>query len=137
MDVNQPLEDGDTVLMFAAMEGYLDIVKTLLEAGVDAKLISYQGDNALVQAVLGGWQEVFEYLILDKLWAEIYLYSSLAKQFSWAGVLTSFGHKILRSDGLAESFRANIGNSRTLAKTQYSAQTNFSLLPRTKATTPV
>lgn len=62
VDVNQPLEDGDTVLMFAVMEGDLDIVKTLLKAGADANVISYQGDNALVQAILGGWQEVFEYL---------------------------------------------------------------------------
>ncbi|WP_449420526.1 ankyrin repeat domain-containing protein [Phormidium nigroviride] len=62
VDVNQPLEDRDTVLMFAAREGYLDIVKILVEAGADANVISYQGDNALVQAAWGGWQEVFDYL---------------------------------------------------------------------------
>jgi ankyrin repeat protein len=62
VDVNEPLEDRDTVLMFAAREGYLDIVKILVEAGADGNLISYQGDNALVQAAWGGWQEVFDYL---------------------------------------------------------------------------
>lgn len=62
VNVNQPLEDYDTVLMFAAREGYIDIVKTLVEAGANIDIVSRQGDNALIQAAWGGWQEVFDYL---------------------------------------------------------------------------
>jgi ankyrin repeat protein len=76
VNVNEPLEDNHTLLMIAASRGYFDAVKLLVNAGADVNVISYQGDNALAQAISGCLEEIFNYLspiTSDevKKWAEI------------------------------------------------------------------
>jgi ankyrin repeat protein len=62
IDVNIKLEDGETLLMFAAREGNLKIVKRLVELGADINSISRQADFALLNAGSQRHQDVFDYL---------------------------------------------------------------------------
>lgn len=61
-NVNEPLEENCTVLMLAASRGYLDVVRTLVEAGAEIDTVSDHGDYALGQAAQGCYQMVFNYL---------------------------------------------------------------------------
>lgn len=63
IDVNQRiLDDGQTVLMYAAGRGDICAVKALVEAGANVNLVCDCGSFALVRAADGGHQEIFNYL---------------------------------------------------------------------------
>jgi ankyrin repeat protein len=62
IDVNLKLEDGETLLMYAATKGNLKIAKQLVELGADINSISRQADFALLNAGSHGHQDVFDYL---------------------------------------------------------------------------
>ena len=61
-DVNQPDEEGWTVLMFAGGEGNFDIVRVLVEANADVNFESPTGEHALETVARQGHQEIFDYL---------------------------------------------------------------------------
>jgi uncharacterized protein len=62
IDVNLQLEDGETLLMYAAGEGNLKIVERLAELGADINAVSRQADFALLKAGYKRHQDVFDYL---------------------------------------------------------------------------
>jgi uncharacterized protein len=62
IDVNIKLEDGETLLMYAARQGTLEIVKQLVELGADINYISRQADFALLEAACQANQDIFDYL---------------------------------------------------------------------------
>lgn len=63
IDPNQRiLDDGQTVLMYAAGRGDLHVVKALIEAGADVNIVADNGTFALIRAAEQGYQEVFDYL---------------------------------------------------------------------------
>ncbi len=52
VDINYQDEDlGMTALMFAALGGYGEMIRELLEMGADSSLVNYMGHTALVQAL--------------------------------------------------------------------------------------
>lgn len=51
VDINLADEDGNTPLSIAALRGYLNTVKALLERGADAKLSNKNGETALDDAL--------------------------------------------------------------------------------------
>ena len=55
--------EGRTPLLIAAMEGHTVMVKTLLLAGADPDLKSYDGYSALRHAVLEGHQDAARLLV--------------------------------------------------------------------------
>ncbi|SES85981.1 ankyrin repeat domain-containing protein [Thorsellia anophelis] len=64
VDLNEQEADGETMLIVAASNDRLDIVKFLLENGADISVISEpKQQNALTFACKGGYQEVADYLI--------------------------------------------------------------------------
>ncbi len=63
IDINTRLEDGETVLMRAAQQGDLDIVKMLINAHADPNIVSRKANFALLAAGHARNQELFEYLI--------------------------------------------------------------------------
>lgn len=62
IDVNITLEDKETLLMYAAEKGNLEVVKRLVDLGADINSISRQADFALLNAGCQGHQEIFDYL---------------------------------------------------------------------------
>jgi uncharacterized protein len=62
IDVNLKLEDGETLLIYAAGEGNLKIVERLVELGADINAVSRQADFALLNAGYKRHQDVFDYL---------------------------------------------------------------------------
>ena len=52
-----------TPMMFAAREGYMDIARTLVDAGADLDIVSADGKNALALAIFNGHYEMASYLI--------------------------------------------------------------------------
>jgi ankyrin repeat protein len=63
IDLNASLnEDGTTILMIAAGEGQLEIVKLLVERGADINILS-EGDSPLISAVCGRHKDVYEFLL--------------------------------------------------------------------------
>lgn len=64
VDLNEQEADGETMLIVAASNDRLDIVKFLLDNGADISVISEpKQHNALTFACHGGYQEVADYLI--------------------------------------------------------------------------
>ncbi|MFC0180203.1 ankyrin repeat domain-containing protein [Thorsellia kenyensis] len=64
IDINEQEADGETMLIVAASNDRLDIVKFLIDEGADIHLISEpKQQNALTFACKGGYQEVADYLI--------------------------------------------------------------------------
>jgi ankyrin repeat protein len=63
-DLNVPDNAGNTPLQIAALQGYVDIVKFLLENGCDVDTRNIDKDTALIDAVENGHVEVIK-LLLD------------------------------------------------------------------------
>lgn len=61
---NERDEDGETILMYIASTGRLDLVKFLVEKGADVNLLDYDEKSfPLNEAALYGWQEIYDYLL--------------------------------------------------------------------------
>lgn len=64
IDINEQEADGETMLIVAASNDRLDVVKFLIDKGARIDLISEpKQQNALTFACKGGYQEVADYLI--------------------------------------------------------------------------
>lgn len=63
-DLNQPDNAGNTPLQIAALQGYVDIVRFLLENGCEVDTRNIDRDTALIDAVENGHVEVIK-LLLD------------------------------------------------------------------------
>lgn len=61
-DVDLRYENGETVLMWAAKYGYLDVVKVLIERGANVNLEDKYGNTALMVARKYGKGEVVSFL---------------------------------------------------------------------------
>ncbi|MEA3446983.1 MAG: ankyrin repeat domain-containing protein [Bacteroidota bacterium] len=63
-NINARTEDGITPLMYAAQNGYLDIVEFLVDLGADVNAIPYNSNRtSLMSAVENGYVETAEFLI--------------------------------------------------------------------------
>lgn len=63
MDINDRVEDGETILMAASSSGRFELVKLLVQAGADVNAISRKADFALSCAASARHEEMFKYLI--------------------------------------------------------------------------
>lgn len=50
-------------MFYAAREGFIDVVKSLTQAGADADHIDHDGQTPLFYAVRNGKMEIIEYLL--------------------------------------------------------------------------
>jgi ankyrin repeat protein len=62
IELNFPMEEEDTVLMKAAGEGRLDLVKLLVQEGANVNQTNKYGESALMYATYHPWLQVYEYL---------------------------------------------------------------------------
>jgi ankyrin repeat protein len=62
-DINSPLENGQTAIMYAAQNGHLEICKYLLEKGAKFDNKSFDGRTALTHAIKAGQTEISALLI--------------------------------------------------------------------------
>jgi ankyrin repeat protein len=63
MNINTRLEDGDTILMTAALCGRSELVRRLVAAGADVNAVNKHGSYALRNAGSNRHLEVFDYLL--------------------------------------------------------------------------
>lgn len=62
-DLNTRSPSGQTVLMFAAVGGYLDLTKYLLEQGADPNAVDFGGNTVLMDLVFKGDVELIKLLL--------------------------------------------------------------------------
>jgi ankyrin repeat protein len=62
VDVNTPLEEGETLLMLSSSRNYIDIVRILVEAGADVNALNLNFESALLKAAAKASREAFSYL---------------------------------------------------------------------------
>jgi ankyrin repeat protein len=66
-DLNQPGENGDTVLMRATREGVFTIVQELITAGAEINIRNNDGNNALWFACFGNHYDLIDFLLAHKI----------------------------------------------------------------------
>jgi ankyrin repeat protein len=67
---NKQNQSGNTSLHWSALNGHMDIVKTLLAHGADASILNTSGHDAVYEAEMNDKQELAEYLLKEALGLE-------------------------------------------------------------------
>lgn len=60
-------EDGNCALNIAAKEGYLEIVKILIEAGADKEIVDSEGNTPALLAIISNHKLILQYLMQHKI----------------------------------------------------------------------
>ncbi len=55
--------DNQTAIMYAATKGHIDIVKALIDRGVDINVKDKDNDTALIIAKKNGYNDIVQFLI--------------------------------------------------------------------------